>query len=233
MKKILFIISFILLMIVVVIIVNPFKKNNIVEKPQSNIKNEDILEIEETKEYIDTNPIIVGLYKNYHNGNNRILIKEYNAKWSYHNDISSFEVFYTNEKEIPGSNQIKTFDLYKNNYENIDDYRIGYIINFSTNEKEINKVIKSPKDTEEFFDYLEIYLYDDYHRTEGVWYSHTTEEEFNDETLLTSIKLTAGKSVNAIISDIKVSAFTYDSDDFNEDKSYRGESIYTITVKRK
>ena len=159
-----------------------------------------------------------------------ILIKEYNAKWSYHNDISSFEVFYTNEKEIPGSNQIKTFDLYKNNYENIDDYRIGYIINFSTNEKEINKVIKSPKDTEEFFDYLEIYLYDDYHRTEGVWYSHTTEEEFNDETLLTSIKLTAGKLVEEINSDIKVTAFTYDSHDFDEDNNYIGNSKYTIIV---
>jgi len=223
---------FIITILILLYIVNPLKNNNIVENPQSNIKNEDILEIEEKNKYTDTNPIIVGLYKNYHNGNNRKLIKEYNAKWSYHNDISSFEVFYTNEEEISGSNQIKTFDLYKNNYQNIDNYRIGYIISFSTTTKEINKIILSPQDTEEYFDYLENYLYDDYHRN-GEWYSHTTEEEYNDDTLLTSIKLTAGKLVNEITSSITLTAFTYDINDnnvFDENNNYLGNSKYTIIV---
>ena len=65
----------------------------------------------------------------------------------------------------------------------------------------IKKTILRPKDTEEFYDYLEVYLYDDYHRTGG-WYSHTTDSEFNDNTLLTSIKLTAGKNVSEITSSV-------------------------------
>lgn len=184
------------------------------------------------EEYIDNNPIILGLYKNYRDGSNRKLITEYVSKWEYHKDISSFEVYYTNESEITNKNQIKTFDLYKDNYENIDEYKIGYTINFKISDIEVNKTIISPKDTEDFYDYLEIYLYDDYHRTGG-WYSHTTESEFNDNTLLTSIKLTAGKKVNEITSDIIVTAFTYDNkDNFDDLGNYRGKSSYKIIVKK-
>lgn len=208
------------------------EENKPVEDPkikQENVTNNDIEP--ETGKYIDNNPIKLGLYKYYGRGKDRELIKEYNAKWQYHQDISSFEVYYTNEELITGNNQKETFDLYGMNYENIEEYKIGYQISFLTNEKEINKTILSPKDTEEFYDYLEIYLYDDYHRTPGVWYSHTTEEEFDEGTLLTSIKLTAGKKVNEITSDITLTTFTYDNDDFDEDGNYRGISKHTIIVK--
>lgn len=188
--------------------------------------------LEETNEYTDNNPIKVGLYKYYGRNNNRKLITEYTNNWTYHQDISSFEVFYTNELEITGNYIQDTFPEYANNYTNIDNYKIGYIISFMTNDNEINKTIISPKDTEEFFDYLEIYLYDDYHIQKGVWYSHTTEEQFNEETLLTSIKLTAGKNISEITSDIKVTVFTYDYDDFDEFNNYRGNSKYTIVVKK-
>ena len=204
------------------------KDNN--TKPLSNNKKEIVEERKEDK-YTDNNKIILGLYKNYRNGTPRKLITEFERTWSYHNDISSFEVYYTNDYELKNDTQINLFNLYKNDYENVDNYKIGYIIDFSINDMHINKTILSPKDTTDFFDYLEVYLYDDYHRTGG-WYSHTTEEEYNENTLLTSIKLTAGKSVDAIISDIKLSAFTYDSDDFYDDGSYRGKSIYTITIKK-
>lgn len=196
---------------------------------EQNIPNNDIEP--ENGKYIDNNPIKLGLYKNYGRGKERELITEYSTTWQYHKDISSFEVYYTNESLIPGTRQIETFDTYQNNYSNIENYRIGYIINFLTNEQEINKMILSPKDTEEFYENLEVYLYDDYHRTPGVWYSHTTEEEFNDETLLTSIKLTAGVKINEIISDITVTAFSYDNDDFDDDGNYRGISKHTIIIK--
>lgn len=200
--------------------------NNNYVKPKENKEDKAI----EEPEYIDDNPIKLGLYKNYRNGSKRKLITEYSAPWKYHTDISSFEVYYTQEDEISSGNQIKTFDLYKDNYENVVNYKIGYILNFKINDKEINKTIVRPKDTEEFYDYLEIYLYDDYHRTGG-WYSHTTDEEFNEKTLLTSIKLTAGKNIKEITSDILVTAFTYDKDDFDEQGNYIGISKYQIVVK--
>ena len=229
MKKLLICLITLILLISALFTYKYFTKQNGNENKEVINKEEKEEEIKDT--YIDNNPIILGLYKNYRNGKDRELIKEYQANWTYHQDISSFEVFYTNEDYISSKNQIKLIDEYKNKYANIDDYRIGYIISFNTNDNNINKTILSPKDTEEFYNYLEIYLYDDYHR-DGSWYSHTTEEEFNNDTLLTSIKLTAGKDINAITSDIVLTVFTYDFDDFDDLGNYRGNSKYTITVKK-
>ena len=204
------------------------KENNNPSIKQDNIKPNMPLE---TTKYIDNNPIKIGLYKYYGRYKNRELITEYTETWTYHKDISSFEVFYTNDSSITGNYFQDTFKEYYDKYENIDNYKIGYLISFITNNGEIKKMILSPKDTEDFFDYLEIYLYDDYHTQKGVWYSHTTEEEYNDETLLTSIKLTAGKNIADIISDISLTVFTYDYDDFDEENNYRGNSKYSIIVK--
>ena len=204
------------------------KENNNPSIKQENIKPNMPLE---TTKYIDNNPIKIGLYKYYGRYKNRELITEYTETWTYHKDISSFEVFYTNDSSITGNYFQDTFKEYYDKYENIDNYKIGYLISFITNNGEIKKMILSPKDTEDFFEYLEIYLYDDYHRQKGVWYSHTTEEEYNDETLLTSIKLTAGKNIADIISDISLTVFTYDYDDFDEENNYRGNSKYSIIVK--
>ena len=212
---------------------------NIIQNKNSNDDNNNqiikdnlkpSLEIEEDK-YKDNNPIQIGLYKYYGSYKNRELITEFTNNWNYYHDISSFEVFYIKEETITGKNFQDTFKEYYDRYENINNYKIGYNISFITEEKEINKTILSPKDTEEFFNYLEIYLYDDYHREKGVWYSHTTEEEMNENTLLTSIKLTTGKEINKIISDITLTAFTYDFDDFDEYGNYKGISKYTIIVK--
>lgn len=205
-----------------------------INKENDNIIKESNNKIEPEKDvYKDNNPIDkIGLYKYYGKVKERELIKEYSSNWEYHKDISSFEVYYTNDDFINNNWQKETFDTYKNNYSNIDNYKIGYYINFLTDNKEINKTILSPKDTNEFFNYLEIYLYDDYHREKGVWYSHTTEEEFNENTLLTSIKLTAGKDIEYIKSDISLTVFTYDNDDFDELGNYKGISKYQIIVKK-
>lgn len=239
MKKISKLLLILLIAIIIFIIVdnNVFikkleKKN---ENNTSEIKkneNEKDLEEEIKKEdtIVDDDKITIGLYKNYRDGTKRKLITDYSSEWKFHNDISSFEVYYTNEAEITNDKQIRTFDMYKEKYEKIDDYKIGYAINFKTINEEINKTILTPKDTEEFFNYLEIYLYDDYHRSGG-WYSHTTESEFNDNTLLTSIKLTAGKNINDITSDIILTAFVYKENDI-KDNIYIGNNKYSINVKR-
>ena len=235
MKKILIILIICFIPIGIFTYIN-FDNNNTTNNndKDATIKKDNIKSdlTEELEKYKDENPIKVGLYKYYGRGKNRELIKEYSNNWTYHTAISSIEVFYTNEESINGNYLQDTFKEYLNTYTNIDNYKIGYIISFITINGEINKTILSPKDTEEFFNYLEVYLYDDYHREKGVWYSHTTQEEYNDETLLTSIKLTAGKNISEIISDISLTAFTYDYDDFDDYGNYKGISKYTIIVKK-
>ncbi len=231
MKKIGLIIILIFIISLSFIGIKYYKNNNNDNNDHNILKdNIDNLDSNLNNIDIDDNKTIIGLYK-YNNQNTpRVLMKEYSDTWQYHQDIISLEVFYTNDNEISGSTQRILFDEYRNLDQNSYNYKIGYIINFITTEGEVSKTIISPKDTLEFFNYLEIYLYDDYHR-HGEWYSHTTEEEYNDETILTSIKLTAGIDVDKIISDIHVTGFTYDQDDFDINGNYLGNSKYSVVIK--
>ena len=228
MKKIIIIILILLLIISGIYLFYDFNKEE-----KEPIKEENTSKIEEPikEKWIDNNPINLGLYKYYGSGKNRTLVTEYSAPWTYHKDISSFEVFFTNENEIPGTRFQNLFKEKYELYQNIEQYKIGYYLEFDLNNQKVKKYVLTPNDTLEYYDYLELYLYDDYHQTPGVWYSHILEEEVNDETLLTSIKLTAGKNIDSITSDITLTTFTYDGDDF-ESNEYRGISKYTIIVKR-
>lgn len=197
-----------------------------------NLENKiDTNEIKED-EYADLNPIKLGLYLS-ENGK-RHLQTTYTNTWQYHQDIDTFNIFYTQKEEIENTAIRICYGEYLENYSEdiISQYRNGFHIHFSTTEGVIDKTILSPKDTEEFYDFLEIYLYDSYHRKAGEWYSHTTEDDFDENTTLTSIKLTAGKRINEITSDIELMAFSYDDDDFDTNGNYKGVSKYLITVKK-
>lgn len=212
---------------------NQHNKSNITNqnnKKQEIIENNKESEIKET--YIDNNPITPGIYMYYNSYTDRKLLTEYTTTWNLNKDLCSLEIYYTNEPNIPGTNQKKLWNNYINNYENIDNYRIGYNIKFETKTETINKNILSPKDTDEIYKYMQIYLYDDIHQKDGAWYSHITEEEFTTDSILSSIKLTGSTLTNEITSNITLTVFTYDEDDFDENNQYRGKSKSTITIKR-
>ena len=242
MKKTLMIVVLILILMFLVFSIYTFdlKSKTILDKNDNKIK-EDITEERinmqeesgEKEEYVDLNPINLGLYLS-ENGK-RTLQTTYENIWQYHQDINTFNIFYTQEEEIDNSAVRIAYGKYLDEYDEdiINKYKNGFHIHFTTSEGIVDKTILSPKDTEEFYDFLEIYLYDGYHRKAGEWYSHTTEDDFNENTTLTSIKLTSGKRVNEIVSDIELTAFSYDSDDFDEDGNYKGISKYSIIVKRK
>ena len=55
----------------------------------------------------------------------------------------------------------------------------------------------------------------------------------NDDTIITSIKIYAVEGIDDV-EEITLTAFTYDNqDDFDDNNNYRGNSKYTITIKRK
>ena len=82
--------------------------------------------------------------------------------------------------------------------------------------------------------YIYNYLYDDIHQPDGAWYSHVEENQVTNETIYSSIKLYAAEKTNEISSPITLTVFTYDTaDDFDESGMYRGNSKYTITIKKK
>lgn len=179
--------------------------------------------------WVDNNPISFGLYQEV--SNKRIKTNEYSSTWTYHKDIIEVDAIFTNEEELAKKKLSTTIEEYMAKYENIDAYRIGYNISFDTTDGKVNKQILRPADTEEFFNYLEIYLYDAIEHKNDSWYSHTTDKQFNEKTFLEGIKLTSGVDVAKITSDITVKAFVYDNDDFDENNIYRGKCYQILTVK--
>ena len=71
--------------------------------------------------------------------------------------------------------------------------------------------MRSPENTEENREYVEIYLYDDVHQVPGEWYSHLETSDITEETIATSIKFTAGSKIEEI-EKIHLSAYLYTAD---------------------
>ena len=226
MKKILIITCLLLTLTSCSYKTQPINKKDNKKNITSNVKEE----IKDT--YIDNNPITLGIYMYTNSSTPRYKTNEYKNNWKLNVDICSLEIFYTNEDQIPGTNFKNLWNNYYQNYTDINSYKIGYLIEFNTaNEGKIKKYIKSPQDTDSIYKYIQLYLYDDIHQ-DGGWYSHITENEYNNDSILTSIKLTGSTYIDEITSDISLTAFTYDDDDFDENGEYRGISKQTVIIKR-
>ena len=90
----------------------------------------------------------------------------------------------------------------------------------------------SPKHIEHT-EYIECWLYDDYHREPHKFYSHLKPSSMKKETLITSIKLTAGKQIGHV-TDIWLTAFICDSlDNFDAERNYIGDTSCTIHILKK
>lgn len=225
MKKIIFI------MLSLILLVGCNKKE---EKPDEVFDDKkDIVEPKEEEKYIDNNPIELSFYMYYGQNTNRKRLETYQTPFITGQDLCSLEIYYTKDEILNINSQKNLWNQYYQNYPNIDNYKIGYKISFTNiNNENISKYILSPKDTETVFNYIQLYLYDDIHVQDGVWYSHVTEEEYNTNTILTSIKLTGGDKASEVVSDITLEVFTYDDDDFDGDGNYRGKSKATIIISR-
>lgn len=174
--------------------------------------------------YQDNNPITIGLYEDEH------LIKDYHVKLTNMKDITVFNIYYTNQDPLE-NNYIKyNWNKYYKNYENIDKYKIGFIISFEAEGKLYKEQILTPDCEYIFAPYLYIYLYDDINQPNGSWYSHLLPEEVNDKTIFSSIKLFMANKATDISSPITLTVFTYDEDDFDSSNNYIGKSKYITTI---
>lgn len=203
------------------------------ENKNEEVKKEDII-IEDKKEdkYIDDNNIKLGLFLYDNNYINKKRLEDvYYTNFTSGVDIGSFEVFLTDDEVVDGTSFKNTWNKYYSNYENIENYRIGFNIKFILNDGTSYSGNFLEPDIFMFSEYFYVYLYDDVHQEDGAFYSHL--ESMGDDTILTSIKIYAASGIDRVENFI-LSAFTYDSlDDFDSEGNYRGNSIYTIRIKRK
>lgn len=203
------------------------------DKNNEVVPEEDKSTYEEKKEtYVDDNPIKLGLYLydgTY--GNKELLEDTYYTSFVSGKDIDSFEVFFTNDKVVSGNNFKDIWYKYYNNYSDIDNYKIGFNIKFILSDgTDFNGNFLEP-DILKYGDYFFVYLYDDVNQEDNVIYSHL--EKMEDNTLITSIKLHARDGIDKV-ENIILTVFTYDGiEDFDSNGNYRGNSSYTIRIKRK
>ncbi len=181
--------------------------------------------ISKEPEYIDTNPITVGLYKD------KKLVKEYNGKFTDGKDLAIFNVVFSNDENLGNDSFKNIWKKYYDKYENIDEYKIGFEIEFEVNGEKQNNVMLDPKNQHKLHPYLYMYLYDDIHNSG--YYSHVTMDQVKDDTIYSSIKIYLHQQTKEITSPITLTVFTYKDDNDFIDGHYRGNSKYTITIYNK
>lgn len=173
---------------------------------------------------------IIGIYCNTVEGD-RPLVTVWDEPWVEKKDIAEFGIFPTNEPTLPNTTLRNIWSPLWEAYEGWEACKIGYKLEIMLKTGwEYSKIIKDPDDVNRFMEYIEVYMYDDIHQIPGNWYSHLLMEEIDDETVITSFKLTAGSDYEQV-SHIRLTAFVYDSaDDFDENGEYIGNVSYTIDV---
>ncbi len=201
------------------------------QQNSNNIKNNtESTQQEQTdkQEQIEEEKIDIGMYL--YTNEDRILLDNYETDFILNQDLLSVEVYNTTKTNLGGAKQKEVWHEYYDKYQDLNP-KIAYHIKFSTTDNgTIEKTIYSPEDTTQIYDYMQIYLYDDINQLDNTTYTHIEEEQVNEDTILTSIKLTGSTKTDNINSDIELSAFMYTnpSTDINDTNNK-----YTITISRK
>ncbi len=217
----------IFLVIIMILLVGCAKEDKEeIERIEKLINDPPTITPEPTPSYVDTNPITVGLYKDYK------LVHEYNKKFTNQSDIAIFNVLFTNEETVTKNGSFKnTWKNYFDKYEDINDYKIGFEIDVDINGERQENILLDPKNQHKIYPYLYAYLYDDIHNSGN--YSHVTMDTLKDNTIFSSIKLYLHNKTNEITSPITLTVFTYKDENDFIDGHYRGNSKYTITINNK
>lgn len=190
--------------------------------------------IEEIKpEYVDTNTVDLGIYID--NGYNlQLVTQDYYCDWSPENVMGLFYAVPTKKETLPNTDFDTMWKDYINKYPNAQDCRIGYSLEFTLDDgSQMYYTILNPDDAYYTFPQVMSFLYDDVNLVPGKPYYHITQDVMYDYTICSSLKLVGDVDTYKITSDIKLTAFCFDSeDDFDDNGHYRGNSYYTITIKR-
>ena len=116
-------------------------------------------------------------------------------------------------------------------YPDLVPRRLGFLISCTLSDgRRLTLTVRTPADAEgEHTAYFDVYLYDDYHQTPGVWYSHVEKDAFNGETILTSIKVT-GRERIAEVREMTLSAFFYLPDGPDGEGVFTGAPALTLPI---
>ncbi len=143
------------------------------------------------------------------------ITSRYEDDMSQGRDLCVLGAFPASETALSGKNMGEIWSACLRQNDLSDELRPGFLLEFDTPEGHCTKLILRPRDiTDAYWDYIETYIYDDIHQTPGAWYSHLLDSEFTDETIVTSVKITAGEKI-AEVSDLTLTVFMYNIGDIS------------------
>lgn len=212
-----------ILLLIILVVCSGCGKREIKKKEKKKV------DVELVEKYEDLNNTPISFYKI--NGNHLDKLTKINTKLYTLEDIGIFQVYPSNEERV-NLNRGFAYDFYDEwiKYNTNNNLKIGFNIKFSTNEEDISYNIFNPSNCMEKWEYLLNYLYDDYANRGKSFYSHIEENEYNSNSLFTSIKLQSNDKALSIKNKILLAVFTYDSEDDFKDNEYRGNSSSTLTI---
>ncbi|MBR6675808.1 MAG: hypothetical protein IKL24_00565 [Clostridia bacterium] len=153
-------------------------------------------------------PCLVGLYDELGAPGAYTRLSEWNEPWIAGKDIAVFDIIPSAEETLNNSSFQALWIAESNKISNNSFVKPYLLLEYSLKDgtKE-SVIITSWREAEDVISkgYIEVYLYDDIHQ-DGDWYSHLTEADTNDETVISSVKLTAGKNIS-LVESIVISAF--------------------------
>lgn len=162
----------------------------------------------------------------------RYRLTEYVCRWKRGKDIDCFEALVSDSETLTGKNFLS---ICKEAWMTLPDpyvMRIGYTLRYTLADGQtVDMVIRSPDDIDHT-EYVECYLYDDVHQ-KGGFYTHLSEAQMNENTLITSIKITCGDRIDEV-QEMQLGVFLYDSADrFDAEGRYTGPWHSEIAIRRK
>lgn len=151
----------------------------------------------------------VGLYDELGEAGTYTLMESLVSTWNAGEDIVVFDLIPSNHTTISGSASYK--ELWKHQAAVLGEEGTvkPYVVleytlsDGSTVSREIRSYAEAEAEVEAA--YIEVYLYDDVHQPDGTWYSHLTEYTTNGDTVISSVKLTAGAKIDSV-SEISLTA---------------------------
>ena len=191
----------------------------------------DVKKEETTPLYQDQNSTPIAIYQL--EGNHLTKLTTITKKTVIEELLGTFQVFPSNQDVVSLNNGFA--DDYYNEwikYKKDTNLKLGFNIKFHlVTGEDVSYNILSPNDCMNRWEHLMNYLYDDYANKGKAFYSHIENNEYNENTLFTAIKVQCSYQVAEIDSKILLTVFTYDTqDDFDENQEYRGNSKYTLTI---
>ena len=187
------------------------------------------IDVEYVENYKDLNTTPISFYSSGDGG--LVRLTRINKKIVSMEDIGIFQI-YPSDEDVISLNGGFGYSFYNEwmKYNTNNNLKIGFNIKFKTDNEEISFNILGPSNCFDKWEYVMNYLYDDYANRGKSFYSHIEENEYNDDTLFTSIKIQSNDKAYDIKDKVLVTVFTYDSDDDFLDGEYRGNSSSTLTI---